>query len=233
MLEAPKPREAIKAEAALIAPAAHGGGLPPSNCSIKPVSWPCTVASVEGAPVAASKLISFLALSMSTVEPLISSPASIVRASGACTVCACVICSTVRPSCARSSGDIVAASARASSLGLPVEASSVASVALTSSETLSASKVAAVIESGPLTSPATVVVLPVALSTGPICPVPSSILPAAACSSVVLTTSALVVIDVGSVNISACSSPVLGVPTVFRLEPACDRPALDFVTSIC
>ena len=51
---AANPRCAIIAVAWRIAPDAQGGGVSPSNCVIKLVSCPCTVAAEEGAPVAAS-----------------------------------------------------------------------------------------------------------------------------------------------------------------------------------
>ena len=86
--EADRPRAAIIAAAPRIAPAAQAGVAPPSKSSINPVSCPCTVASLDGAPVAASKLVSFLTRSISTVEPSIISPFSILRGAGALTVCA-------------------------------------------------------------------------------------------------------------------------------------------------
>ena len=68
-----------------MAPAAHVGGLPPSKSVISCVNCPCTVASVDGTPVAAAKLVSALTVAISTAEPEIASPVCNVRVVGAWT----------------------------------------------------------------------------------------------------------------------------------------------------
>ena len=88
MLEAASPRAANIAVALRIEPAAHAGVLPPSNCCMRPSSWPCTVAFAEGVAVAAWICSVNSAAFWALAEPEISSPASISRAAGASTIVA-------------------------------------------------------------------------------------------------------------------------------------------------
>ena len=144
------------------------------------------------------------------------------------------ICSAVRPSCASCCGSIVAASASASALGLPVTAVSL-DITLATSSAASAVVIPAASNSlarGTSARSLAIVCCALTASAGA-CPTSAPIRPASRCASDTVTTSCLVTISSGLSNAVERSSVVLGIPTVSSAVCAVDTPARACVTLTC
>ena len=162
---------------------------------------------------------------MSTVEPETISPASNARAAGAFTCCAAARVAGAIPSWASVSGDIVAASANASSLGLPVAATSLSSAELTASSDVAGATVAAACGVGAVAGVPEAAVLTVAAVAGAACPAVLSISPAVACSVVVLATSAFCVTLAGLAREVVSNSAEVGIAACLKAVLAESKPS--------
>ena len=87
ILEPAKPRDAIAALAALIAPAAHTG-VPFSNCAISSDIWPCTVdLAVTFTCAASARYCDIVPCSATALAAVFNSLATAATASTACPIC--------------------------------------------------------------------------------------------------------------------------------------------------